>query len=307
MKQRVMVLAALMLLSCPIFASEISDLTVIEKELFGIEYKDENVTKRLNRVEKYLFGEVKTGTNAQRIKNIADSSGISFMPKQTAEQKRIASADYMPEDNSVTYPIIDMMEQETFKKSYHGENVYKRVARLEQKAFGKSFEGDLSERTDKLKAALLAQKPEIITYDEDYQPSNYNSYSTNQSLAKNDDDMMFSFSKPPFSTSYPTGGAASAVQGYDSNDFEYVLSAAEKMIFGKSNKNIPNSDRLDKLEKKVFKKTFSGDKVSRLERVVSAANAQRTGNVYRENKWDKYISTGIQVGSILLMILAMIL
>ena len=72
MKQRVMVLAALMLLSCPIFASEISDLTVIEKELFGIEYKDENVTKRLNRVEKYLFGEVKTGTNAQRIKNIAD-------------------------------------------------------------------------------------------------------------------------------------------------------------------------------------------------------------------------------------------
>ena len=39
-----------------------------EKDLFGIEYKDENISKRLSRIEENIFGEIKTGTNAIRIK-----------------------------------------------------------------------------------------------------------------------------------------------------------------------------------------------------------------------------------------------
>lgn len=79
------------------------------------------------------------------------------------------------------------------------------------------------------------------------------------------------------------------------------------MILGKTNKNESEQVRLSKLEKKIFKKTYNGDSLSRLDRIVSAAHAQKTGKIYNENKWDKYISTGIQVGTIVLMILAMIL
>lgn len=300
MKEKLMLLMATVILSCPSFASEITDVSIIEKDLFGIEYKDENISKRLSRIEENIFGEIKTGTNAIRIKNITEASGISLTPKQTAEEKRIIAADYQKEDNSVTYPIIDMMENEVFNKNFHGENVYKRVARLEEKTFGKAFEGDLSTRTDKLKASILAVKPNTLAYEDSYNYENDYSHYNNDSLFSKTN------TEPLFSRNYTTGGAANLYQE-NQNDFEYALTSAENMILGKTNKNNTNSERLNKLEKKVFKKTFSGDKITRLERVVSAAQAQKTGHIYKESKMDKYLSTGIQVGSILLMILAMIL
>ena len=286
---------ATVILSCPCFATEITDVSIIENDLFGIEYNDENIAKRLSRIEENIFGEIKTGTNATRIKNITEASGISLTPKQTAEEKRIATADYQKEDNSVTYPIIDMMENEVFNKNFHGENVYKRVARLEEKTFGKSSEGDLSTRTDKLKASILAVKPETFAYDNYNYKNDYEYYDNNDNLFSKANN------EPLFSRSFSTGGAANPYQE-NQNDFEYALTSAENMILGKTNKNNTNSERLNKLEKKVFKKTFSGNKITRLERVVSAAQAQKTGHIYKDSKLDKYLSTGIQVGSILLLI-----
>lgn len=306
---------ALVILSCPVLASELSDVSLLEKDLFGVEYKDESITSRLMRIEKHLYGKVNQGTNQERIKKIAETSGISFAPKLTDEQKRIAAAEYEKEDNTVSYPVIDMMEEKVFKMSYQGENVYKRVARLEEKAFGKASQGELSARTDKLKAELLAVKQETNNiYDNIEQnqlatlspgngyreipPANSNYYQENNTL-----------NAPPFSTygGYPTGGAASSGYSYSNSDFDYALTAAENLIFGKNYSDKSEAERLNRLENKIFKKTFSGDKIARLERVVSAATAKNSGNIYRENKFDRYLSTGMQVGAILLMILAMIL
>ena len=312
MNKFLVVMIALTILSCKVSAAELNDISIMEKEILGVEYKDETAVKRLSRLEKYVFGKEKSGTNQDRINNISEAAGISFMPKQTAEEKRVAAADFTPEDSNVTYPVIDMMEQEKFKKTYQGENVYKRVERLEKTVFGKSFEGDLSDRTDKLKAAVLAVKPEKITYDDNYNPSNLNSYSKTPISSYNDDD-GFAPMLTKKTNSFPTGMAAPLNQSYynsygnNTSDFEFALSAAENMILGKTNKDISPAERLSKLEKKVFKKTYSGDHLSRLDRIVSAAHAQKSGQVYKENKWDKYISTGIQVGTIVLMILAMIL
>ena len=46
---------------------------------------------------------------------------------------------------------------------------------------------------------------------------------------------------------------------------------------------------------------------SRMERIATVASAKGSSGQYNENKWAKYLSTGVQVGSIILMILAMIL
>lgn len=350
MKKFVKAFSVLVIVLCSfsnVTADELTNLSIIEKDLFGVEYKNEDGAKRLTRIEKHLFGETKSGTSAKRIQDIADASGISFMPKKTAEEKRIAAADFEKEDTSVNYPVIDLMENKVFNKNFHGENVYKRVARLEQKAFGKSSEGELSTRTDKLKAAILAVKQDdVIAYDNSENnriASNSNQRKTAEMFRNSSRNGNAFYNQNPNVTGiygansamgnydlfgqtsssngnnglqnsrnsgYPTGAAANYQSQYDSeysSDFAQALSAAENFILGKSNDNYSVSERLNKLENKVFKKTFNGDKITRLERVVSAASAKKNGGVFNENKWERYLATGIQVGSILLMILAMIL
>lgn len=309
MKKLLAVCFILGVFSYEVFADDMKNISTVEKDLFGVEYVDENITQRLNRVENHLYGKTNSGTPTQRLNKIAETSGISFAPKKTAEEKRIAQADVEKEDNSVSYPVIDIMEEKTFNKTFQGENVYKRVARLEENAFGKSSEGELSERTDRLKAKLLAVKQDKITYGNNYQPTSIPKQKSYQYQTK---QPVYNYSGglPPFS-GYPTGAAANTNSSnsytYSESDFEYALSAAENMIFGKPSNLTSTTDRLNKLEQKIFKKTFSGDKIARLERVVSAASAKNANNMYKENKWDRYLTTGVQVGSILLMILAMIL
>jgi len=326
MKKFILAAAVLTALSCQVFCAEINDISAIEKDLFGVEYKEEQTPTRLSRIEEYLFGEKKSGTNSERIKKITDASGLSTEPKKTENEKRIAAAEFLPEDKNVTYPVIDMMEEKVFNKTYQGENVYKRVERLEQKTFGKVSQGELSDRTDKLKASVLAinanesmlannSEPQPTTPEEFYRQSPQNYYTPQErnfsfggttmggfKTGSSNNPYTYGNSKNNTYSSYPTGGAAS----YHS-DFEQALSSAENMILGRTNPNATEDERLSKMEKKVFKKTFSGDSLSRLDRVVSAAHAQKTGVGYHENKFDRYLSGGLQAGMILLMILAMIL
>ena len=299
MKKFCVVLGLCSMLFCNAFADELTDISVIENDLFGVEYKTETTTKRLNRIEQYLFGDIQKGTASQRINKIADTAGISFAPKQTAEQKRIAAADFMPEEKDVNYPVIDMLESKTFNKTYQGENVYKRLERLEQKAFGKTNEGDLSSRTDKLKAALLAVKPDKITYDDTYRPNIVTSSQNFNNDFYNDNSNYYAYRNE--NKGYTTGGAANI-------DTDYGLSALENFVFGDTYAHMSSNDRLSKLERKLLNKTFDSDDInSRMERIAAVASAKGTSSQYNENKWAKYVSTGIQVGSILLMILAMIL
>ena len=297
MKKFCVLLCVCSILVCSAAANELSDVSVIEKQLFGVEYKEETLVKRLDRIDNYLFGAVQGGKSAERINKISESAGISFLPEQTPEQKKVAAADFMPEDKDVTYPVIDMLEQRTFNKVYQGENVYKRLERLEQKAFGKAGDGDLSSRTDKLKAELLAVKPNKITYDDKYIPQkvkseNYENYNDMYDIQPN----TYYEEK-----GFPTGAAANA-------DVNYGLSALENFVFGDTYAHLSCNDRLSKLERKLLKKTFDNDDInSRMERIATVASAKGSSGQYNENKWAKYLSTGVQVGSIILMILAMIL
>jgi len=294
MKKNCVLLCVCSMLFCGAYANELSDISVIESQLFGTEYNNEKVSARLDRIDKYLFGSIQSGQPAERITRISDSAGISFLPQKTQEQKKIAAADFLPEDKDVSYPVIDMLEQRTFNKNYQGENVYKRLERLEQKAFGKTLDGDLSSRTDKLKASLLAIKPDKITYDDSYKPNNFNP----QNYYYNDKYELQSYSEEK---GYPTGAAASS-------DVNYGLSALENFVFGDTYAHLSSNDRLSKLERKLLKKTFDNDDInSRMERIATVASAKGSAGQYSENKWAKYLSTGVQVGSIILMILAMIL
>jgi hypothetical protein len=303
MNKIVIVTAIVMIMSQCSYATENTDIESIEKDLFGVEYKDEQIPARLGRIEKFVFGGEKKGTNQERIKRITDATGLNLEKKKTEEEKKIAEANLIKEDKSVSYPIIDLMEERVFKKNYQGENVYKRVERLEEKTYGKISKGELSERTDKLKASILAlnaKQEKIATRNAEKASIPFN---RSQNYAKyTNEETNFSFGGKE-SISRTTGGAANIQE-----DFRYALASAETMILGRTNLSDTDEERLEKLERKVFNKSYTGgDNLTRLDRVVSAAHAQKTGKTYSESKMDRYISTGLQAGMIILMILAMIL
>ena len=97
-------------------------------------------------------------------------------------------------------------------------------------------------------------------------------------------------------------------QKYDSSDIYIQLAGLENAMFSKTYSQDPVGLRLNRLERKIFQRDFSSDdEYMRIQRLQAAANATQTAKLYEANKYQKYASTGIQLGSIILMILALIL
>ena len=88
---------------------------------------------------------------------------------------------------------------------------------------------------------------------------------------------------------------------------DYDLDILEKQLFGKRFIQEPPSQRLARLENKVFQRTFNDNQEARTQRLLAVTTAQKTSKEYDSNKWAQRLNTGIQIGSILLMVLAMIL
>ena len=126
-------------------------LSKIENDLWGFDYKSEEETSRLSRIERNVFGQANsTDTIEKRIEKINTALGI-----ETQKEAQSSAAELMQEEiDGVKYPQIDQLELKLFSKVYDKENIYKRMERLEKKIFGTTQEGDLASRTDKLKGYL---------------------------------------------------------------------------------------------------------------------------------------------------------
>ena len=95
---------------------------------------------------------------------------------------------------------------------------------------------------------------------------------------------------------------------YENSDIHIQLAGLETVLFSKTFSQDPIGLRLNRLERKIFQRDFSSDEeYIRIQRLQAAANAQQTAKLYEANKIQKYTSTGLQIGSIILMILALIL
>ena len=81
----------------------------------------------------------------------------------------------------------------------------------------------------------------------------------------------------------------------------------EKEVFGQKYSNEPVKMRLARLENSVFQKTFSGSEDARIQRLLATTTAKKTARYYDNNKLMQHLNTGIQIGGIILMVLAMIL
>ena len=324
MKKILYILCVLCIVNSSAFslAPSISQIAGIERQLFGYEYKNDIESKRLNRIEEYLYGKTYTSPTPKRLEKI--SNDIGFLPEQstassgdTNKNKKIASSQtpqqvYEKEDATVQYPIVDKIEDSVFSRSYNGENIYSRVERLEKKVFGKSVNDNLSNRVNKLRLAVLdnadsdgfitgSAMPAIPT--ENYYDSISSAY---------DDDVIDSYNK---------SRAMSKTQDFDpfkynnvspmisrNNNLALEISTIEQSIFKQTFTGESIDKRLERIETQLFKRNFYKDNPSmRLQRIAAANTAQKSSKMYDNNKLMRNLSTGMQVGTILLMIFAMIL
>lgn len=148
----------------------------LENSLYGFTYSGESENSRLDRIENSVYGTVSTKSANERVARLKKDMATDLIG-QEIEPVEDTFAD--PEDSyverepvaasNVNYPAVDELEEMVFNKNFHGEDIKKRLSKLEMQTFGKEYNDDLSTRTDRLKAEL---KPQSLMDNEIAQSSN---------------------------------------------------------------------------------------------------------------------------------------
>lgn len=316
-KKLVLSIAALWILSSSSLAADYitTKLNEIEKYFYGYTNKGSEIS-RVARVEKDLYGQTSSQSLKSRVDkiykdmNLGGSTGAAAPVKENQSFQKTEAKDIGPKaDAGIKYPIVDKLEQKVFKKSYENEDIYDRLSRLEKQVFPDKQNNNtlsLNERVDVLRNKLLSE-PRLA--DVDIDPYREEIILENGQKYLGDSDSQYNYysyetSKnhisQPAQPSYFDDEAVGYAQNYD-------LDVLEKQLFGKRFAQEPPSKRLARLESSLFQRTFSDNEENRIQRLLAVTTAQKTSQEYDSNKWARRLNTGIQIGSILLMVLAMIL
>ena len=86
------------------------------------------------------------------------------------------------------------------------------------------------------------------------------------------------------------------------------ISKLERKILNGDYSDESNNDRLARLENAVFDTDFYYDDESeRIDRLEGAVKGQKSANRYDGNKFQQHLNTALQIGAMILMVLACIL
>lgn len=301
----------------------------IENSLFGIEYTKQSDNQRLERIEESIYGEKKSGNIKTRLENLSkdvatNQMGQEIKPKRDTfeeepeiytEEHRLAQSEpqnyYAPEEKAepnIDYPIINELEEQTFGKSYKDLDLNSRLEKLEKHALRKTYNDALSDRVERLKNKLAYTPSKQSQYDYDdgnyYTPQsdNYYDYNDNyfspQSVAQADQNF---YHRQQNDNQY-------IEKELSDRDFRSKLNKMEKNVFKQSFSNDNVENRLSRLESTMFNTNFSNDKNStRLNRISSAVQAQKSAKKYDSNSFQQKMGTALQIGMFVLMVVAMIL
>lgn len=253
-------------------------LSKIEENIWGFAYTKDSTQKRLTRIENSVLGTQNSNLSTEiRIKKLNEAMGLESYADSQKQAYEIEEAEV----GGINYPQIDKLEYQIFSSTYEKENIYKRIERLENKIFGSVQEGTLASRTDRLKGYI---KEDIISKN----PSHY--------------------VEQPYQPTTEIEQYMDSQEKYSKTDIPIQLAGLENLLFSKTYSQDPIGLRLNRLERKIFQRDFSTDsEYLRIQRLQAAASAKQTSKLYEANKIQKFTSTGIQIGSIILMILAFIL
>lgn len=291
-------------------------LDKIEKSLYGFTYPDDSDSARLNRIEEKVYGQKSSASEKARIARLkkdlnADLMGQEIEPK---EDTFMSDDDYIvyekepAEASKMDYPAIDELEKQVFKKEFKNENIKTRLSKLEKETFKKTYENDdLSTRVDRLKAKI---RPQSFLANGMHQQENNFYTSPADRMAQ---DYHLSQYGSPFDFDYDSyNSSKNSIDDDNPPAFHSAkplnLSKIEKQIYHKKFENEPTSKRLTRIETTVFGTSFPNDNESeRIQRLSSAIQAQKSAKKYDSNKFSQNVATAVQIGTLILMVLACIL
>lgn len=298
-----------------------STLTTMEKSLFGVDYSSQGDDIRLKRLEETVYGQASSKPVQQRISKLsgdlsADLMGHEIKPKADsfAEDSDAVKEEIPKADASVNYPIVNSLEDRVFHKEFKTTDINQRLANLEQNVFKRTYSDDLNSRVDRLKTAIMPERIAAGDSEDANSPSLPDDlYSVSPPLrgkrygvpSSDDDDLSTGFG-----SAIPTYNSQNSVldNPQPNLDVAIPLAAIEKSILKKSFPNDTVSNRLTRLELNMFNSTFvDDDPETRLDRLSSAYQAKKTSKKYDDNKFTQHVSTAMQIGAVLLMILAAVL
>ncbi|MDR1168293.1 MAG: hypothetical protein LBK53_05310 [Heliobacteriaceae bacterium] len=273
----------------------------IENSLFGFTYPNETQELRLNRIEEQVYGKTSTGGAAQRLSKLskdlaADSIGKEITPKEDTFSEDSGRIAEIPKNApGVDYPAVNELEQIVFNKEFKEKDLNTRLAELEQKAFKKTYANDdFSTRTDRLRADL---KPRSLMDNSIAQSSN-NFFDDEPVTLQRDYNLQMYQSPDQFDYNAYNAGKPQKVN----------LNAVENSVFKRSYPDDNLESRLARLENSMFGATFDNDsQQERMNRISSAHSAQKSAKKYDSNKFAQNLTTGMQIGMFILMVLACIL
>lgn len=283
-------------------------LDKIEDALYGFQYESQNDTDRLNRIEETVYGKVKGGSTTQRIAALEKDLSANLLGQEiTPVEDTFAESEEVQEEiaesgPNINYPAVNELEQHVFKQEFRDKKLKDRLAALEQKTFGKTYNDDLSTRVDRLKAEI---KPQSLMDNAIAQSSN--DYFDEEPM-RLDEDYKLSEYDPPSKFSYEEYNAKNHTFPFANRGRKMNLSAMENAVLNRSFPNDSTDTRLSRLESRMFGTIFGDDEQeARMQRLASAYKAQKTATRYDSNKFSQNMATAMQIGTILLMVLACIL
>ncbi len=319
MKKFVLLIAITFLFGSGIsFALTASQATLgkIEESLYGFQYNNETELARLNRIENSVYGKTSNKSQTERLAKLSKDISAESIGKEIepVEDTFAENSDYIEEEpvatSDVSYPAVDEMEKQMFNQVYAKQDIKTRLSNLEKKAFNKTYTDDLSTRVDRLKAEIkppslmnnqIAQSSNSF-YDEDVMPLQ-SDFHLNKYMSPNqfDYDAYNDMNNQRFQRYENT-------QNYSSSPKKVSLSTVEKKLLRQNYSNDTTENRLARIENFMFGSEFSSDDINtRLNRISSAYNAQKSAGKYDSNKFSQNVGTALQIGTLILMVLACIL
>ena len=272
-----------------IFASNIDVITKIENNIYGFDYSKDSIQNRVSRLERTVYGRASNGDINKRINKLsadisADVIGLEIDPVKDT----LLAEENLKEDDTVSYPIVDEIEQKIFNQTYKNRDFHTRIVTIEKKLFGKIYDvEDYPQRMDRIKAKVMpesiAKREDIPYYENDYEISSDSLSGTKQNRFK------FPFGQRNYTRPYTNYGDMS-----------------------RYSENIPDnqqlSDELTQMEYDVFGTEFSNESTqNRIKRLNSVNKARKSSKKYDSQKFSQHMSTAMEIGAMILMVLAMIL
>lgn len=262
-----------------------AEISKIENELYGFDYINDELKNRVARLEKTIYGQASSGDLSKRIKKLASDITAEQIGLEIPPTEDTFREDEVAADSTVNYPIVDEIEMKLFNQTYKNRDFHTRIVTIERKLFGKIYDiEDYSTRMDRIKAEVMPQTlaREQGNYYDDNALSSMDLSGLNANRFSSMPYGQSNYTRPYSNYGDFTGGAFPAPQNLE--------------------------DELAQLEYNTFGTEFSHeDTKKRLKRLNSVNKAKKSSSRYDSNKFQQRMSTAMEIGAMLLMILAMVL